>query len=303
MARASRATNGADGPMASSQGGGRIERTAHAIPLGSAVYREIAAADGLIRRVGRALQLDPSLYREVAAARSGTWQAVVVVLATATASGIALGARMFHLVGRIEPALLLFDAPMAGFFVVTALSALTQVVAWPMWAAGLWVVGKRLSRAGTSPSFWSVARVVGFAQAPGLILFAIPIMTGAFWLGRVDPDGVGEAPLGLLASSVWSLVVVWVFLGTFVATREVLGLSNGRTLAALAVAVGGAAVAAVLLRLAMTAAPVFWSENRAVLLGGPSGFDVASGVDFNLGLGLAEEVMAYLVRLATQGGL
>ena len=148
-----------------------------------------------------------------------------------------------------------------------------------------------------------MARVLGFAQAPGVFLFAIPIMTGAFWLGRVDPDGVGEAPLGLVASSVWSLVGVWVLLGTFMATREVLGLGNGRTLGTLAAAGGGVAIAVVLLRLAVTTVPAFWSENHAIRLGAPSGFDVASGVDFNLGLGFAEELMAYLVRLMTHGWL
>ena len=278
-------------------------RTVGGTKRGAGVHRGVVAPRGLCRRTVRALQLDPRLYREVAASDGDAWQAAVVVLAAATASGMALGARMFHLVGGFEPALLFFDAPMAGFSVMTALSAVTHVVAWPLWAAGLWVVGPRLSRAGPRPGFRSVARVVGFAQAPGLGLFAIPILTVVFWFGRVDPDGVGEAPLGLLASSVWSLVGVWVLLGTFVAVREVLGLSNGRTLAALAVVGGGAAIGAVLLRLAVPGVPAVWSENRAALLGGPSGFDVASGMDFNLGLGLADAVMAYLVRLATHGWL
>ena len=270
-------------------------------PISGALFRQVAASGGVFRRVGRALQLDPSLYREVAAPGTSTWQAILVVVLTAAASGIAWGARLFHLVGGFEPALHRFDAPMAGVDLPIALIALTQVAAWPVWAAGVWLVGRRLASGGRAPGFRSVARALGFAQAPGLFLYAIPIMTVAFWLGRVDPDGVGKAPLGLLASGVWSLVGVWVFLGTFVAAREVLGLGNGRTLGTLVLAGGGVAVAAVLLGLAIASISGHSVGDAAFLLGSPSGFDVASGFDFNLGLGLAEAVMAYLVRLAPNG--
>lgn len=289
--------------MSRSHGGGRIERAAHAVPLGGVLYHEVAAPGGLIRRVCRALRLDPSLYRDVAAPGASTWQAVLVVVLTAAASGIAWGSRLFNLVERFEPALHGFDVPMAEFGVQTALSAVVHLVAWPVWAAAVWVVGERLAPPGRAPGFRAVACALGFAQTPGLLLFAIPVMTGAFWLGRVDPDGVGQAPLGLLASSVWNMVSVWVLVGTFVATREVLGLGNGRTLGTLVAAGGGTAMAAVLLGLGLALIFRNSAGDRAFLLGSPSGFDVASGIDFNLGLGLTEAVMAYLVRLAPSGWL
>lgn len=289
--------------MVRSQGGGRIERAAHAVPLGAVLYHEVAAPGGLIRRAGRALRMDPSLYREVAESGNSTWQAVLVVVFTAVASGIAWGSRLFNLVERFEPALHGFDVPMAEFGVQTALSAVVHMVAWPVWAAAVWVVGERLAPPGRAPGFRAVARALGFAQTPGLLLFAIAIMTGAFWLGRVDPDGVGQAPLGLLASSVWSMVSVWVLVGTFLAAREVLGLGNGRTLGTLVAAGGGTAIGAVLLGLGLALISGHSFGDRAFLLGSPSGFDVASGIDFNLGLGLTEAVMAYLVRLAPYGWL
>lgn len=148
-----------------------------------------------------------------------------------------------------------------------------------------------------------MARFLAFAQTPGVLLFVIPVMTGAFWLGRVDPDGGGEAPLGLLASSVWSAVTVWVFIGTFLATREVLALSNGRTLLILIAAGACVAIVVTLLGAAATATSGGWSFDRAYARSGPSGFDVAYGTDFNLGFGFGSAVMAYLLRLASHGWL
>ena len=187
---------------------------------------------------------------------------------------------------------------MAGFSVLTVLSAIAQVVAWPVWTAGVWVIGQRLAPPGRAPGFWPVARVLAFAQTPGVLVVLIPIMTGAFWLGRVDPHGGGEAPLGLLASTVWSVVAAWVFIGTFLATREALGLGNGRTLGTLFGAGAGTAVVAVLLGVAVTAVSPGWSFDTAYERGVPSGFDVASGFDFNLGLDFGGAVMGYLFRLS-----
>lgn len=289
--------------MVRSQGGGRIERTAHAVPLGGVLYHEVAAPGGLIRRVGRALRLDPSLYREVAAPGASTWQAVLVVVLTAAASGIAWGAHTFFLIGSYELALLNLDVPMAEFGVLTALSAIAHMVAWPLWATGVWAIGKRLAPPSRAPGFGSVARVMAFAQAPGVLLLVIPVMTGAFWLGRVDPDGGGAAPLGLLASSVWSVVAAWVLLGTFLATRQVMAMSNGRTLIVLATAGACVAVFATLLGAAVASISLGWSHDSAYARKVPSGFDVAYGFDFSLGFGFGSAVMAYLLRLASYGWL
>ena len=296
-------TSEAGGETARSRAGGRPERVAHALPLGGVLYREVLAPGGLLPQVGRALQLDPSLYREVAAPGASTWQAVLVVALTAAASGIAWGAHIFHLIGSYEPALLHLRAPMAEFSLQSALRMIAHVVAWPLWAFVVWAVGGRLGSSGRAPGFRSVARVLAFAQAPGILLVVIPVMTGAFWLGRVDPDGVGEAPLGLLASSVWSVVAAWVLIGTFLATREVVAQGNGRTLVTLASAGAGVAIAATLLRQPVAAISLGWSHDHAAARYVPSGFDVAHGFDFNLGFGFGSAVMAYLLRLASHGWL
>ena len=180
--------------------------------------------DSFVKRLLRALKLDPTLYREIVAADNSTYQAVLIVVLTSAASGTLHGAPGHsHFIGRHEPALVQMDAPMAELGVLAVLSALAQMVAWPVWAAGICAIGQRLAPSGQALGFWPVARVLAFAQTPVAFVIVMPIMTGAFWLGRVDPDGGGEAPLGLLASSVWSVVTVWVLIGTFLATREVLG--------------------------------------------------------------------------------
>ena len=255
--------------------------------------------DSFVNRLFRALRLDPTLYREVATADNSTYQAVLIVVLTSAASGIAWGARTFHFIERNEPALVGMDSPMAEVGVMVLLSAVAQVVAWPVWAAGVWAIGRRMTRSDRAPGFRAVARVLAFAQTPVAFVVVIPIMAGAFWLGRVDPDGVGEAPLGLLASSVWSVVAVWVLIGTFLATREALGLRNGRTLVTLCGAGVGAGIVAVLVGAAVTSVSRGGNLDYATAYwrGTPSGFDVASGSDFNLGLDFGSAVMGYLFRL------
>ena len=266
---------------------------------GGAGARQAAMEDSFVSRLIRALRLDPTLYREVATADSSTYQAVLVVVFTSAVSGIAWGARTFHFIERNEPALVGMDSPMAEVGVMVLFSAVAQVVAWPVWAAGVWAIGRRVATSGRTPGFWSVARVLAFAQTPVAFVVVIPIMTGAFWLGRFDPDGVGEAPLGLLASSVWSAVAVWVLIGTFLATREALGLRNGRTLVTLCGAGVGAGVVAVLVGAAVSSVSRRGNLDYATAYwrGVPSGFDVASGSDFNLGLDFGSAVMGYLFRL------
>ena len=215
--------------------------------------------NGLIGRMLRALRLDASLYREVSAPDVDTRQAMLVVLLTAAAAGTEG---------------LWVGASGAG------LIAITHMLAWPVWAAGLWLVGVRLrTPSGETPGVQQVARAIAFAQTPGVFFALSPIY---LW------------SLGPLGGTVRSLVFVWVLVGTFLAVRESLGLSNGRALGAL-VAVG-AAIAA-LLGPAIVFATV-WALIPQLGMGRMVAL-VSYGVfDFNLGLGLMNAVMRLVLPAA-----
>ena len=67
---------------------------------------------------------------------------------------------------------------MAEVGVMVLLSAVAQVVAWPVWAAGVWAIGRRMTRSDRAPGFRAVARVLAFAQTPVAFVVVIPIMAG-----------------------------------------------------------------------------------------------------------------------------
>ena len=99
---------------------------------------------------------------------------------------------------------------------------------------------------------------------------------------------------GPLSGTVRSLVFVWVLIGTFLAVRESLGLSNGRTLGAL-IAVGAAI--AVLLGPAITFATV-WALLPQMTMGTVVALISYGLFDFNLGLGLIDAVMRFVLPAA-----
>ncbi len=273
------------------------------ILIDGALYRQVAAPGGVVRRVGRALQLDPSLYREVAAPGASTWQAVLVVVLTAGIAGVGWGAGALHLLVTGEPAVRWMQQVVAEISTVSAVSVFAHVAAWPVWTAGLWVFGRRFAPPSRSLGFWQVARVLAFAQAPGLCAVLIPIAAGAFWLARVDPRVDEGSTLGLLVFAVRAVVGVWVLLGTFLATHEALRLSYGRTLGALVAVAAGIGLLSVLLGIIVTWE--FGSQRAAWVdsLASPSVFDVSRGLDFNLGLSFSDAVVNYLIRLVDHARL
>ena len=215
--------------------------------------------DGLVSRMLRALRLDSTLYREVAAPDGDTRQAALVVLLTAAAAGAEA---------------VWIGASGAG------LIAITHMAAWPVWAAGLWFVGARLRvPAGEASGFRQGARAIAFAQAPG-VFFALSLVL--FWI---------PAPLW---GTVRTLVSVWVVVGTFLAVRETLGLSNGRALGAL-FAVGAAI--AVLLGPAITFVTVWalWPQFSMGTIVATRSYGV---LDFTLGLGLIRAVARLVLPAA-----
>ena len=243
------------------------------------------AHDGLAGRVVSALRLDPTLYREVAAPGGGTWQAAVVVVTAAVISGLSWVAVEFTNLGSSAP------LSMARGVVVAqsvASIALAHVIAWPVWAFGLWKVGKRWGGPDRQPMwFGQIARAIAFAQAPAVLLVLYVLMVavvGVVWGQEGLRSGV------MSTAGFWLLVLapVWVLAGTFLAIREALGLGNGRTLAAL-VTVGlviRALVGLVVMLLSGIAGREFLGLRDDYTAGfrddGLSATDLAVGLDFNL---------------------
>lgn len=270
------------------------------IPFGGALYRQVAASEGLIRRAGRALRMDPSLYREVAESGNSTWQAALVVVLTAAASGSAWDTESAHVLATAEPAYVDLNGMRADFGVPAGVRALAHLAAWPVWAACLCAVGRRFGSSNRSLGFGQVARVLAFAQAPGLFAVLSAILAASSTRALLAPD---VSPLVLLAVGARTVVGVWLLLGTILAIREVLGLSYGRTLAALVGLGVGLSLVAVLLGLFVESVVRGGVGGWFYVRSSPSVFDISHGLDFNLGLGLTDAVAGHLFRLVDRGWL
>lgn len=138
----------------------------------------------LIERVLGVLKLDVNTYEAIEADESATTQAALVVAIVAVVGGLVGGA--------ISAA---FDGSFIGTFISTLISAF---IGWFVWSIVTYFVGTMLF--GGKADLGQMLRVLGFAQAPG-ILAAIPIC-GAF---------VG-----------W----IWTLVCTFIAIRQGLDLDN-----------------------------------------------------------------------------
>lgn len=191
--------------------------------------------DGLVARMVRAARLDPSLYRDVASAAASTRQAAVVILITAAVAGLYWGALSIPGLVRSDPeAAGDVSASVAQIAVPTVgLSAGAHVCAWLIWTGGLWLVGARLTApAGPVHSFWPLARALAFAQTPallGLVTVALTAIIGPIF----GAEALETSPALMLMWTVQAAVGVWVLIATFMAVREALGMSTGRTLGSL----------------------------------------------------------------------
>ena len=267
-------------------------------------------------RIVRALRLDPALYREVASSRASSRQATLVVLLAAGGAG--LGGSVRALLDNFG----LRDLEQWTGYVwflfvnealpIAILGAVAQLVVWPVWAAGLWIIGGRLaSPEGRDAGFWPVARALAYAQAPAIFLLLSPIFVRlavpVVWFAAASGSEPGSAVildmsvLRTLEFGGRTLVSAWVLVGTFLAMRETLGISYARTLGALLLA--GVAIS-VLLGVVATAAflavpsppfefgPEYYrgdflgigGEAPSVILSIQSPLPITSGLDFNLGL-------------------
>lgn len=198
-------------------------------------FLDSGGRDGLGTRFVRAMRLDPALYREVAATSGSTRQAVVIILITAVASSLSWGTlSTYRLLTAESEATAIVSGVVAPFAIPSiGLNAVAHVCAWLTWTLGLWTVGTLLAGpTSQARSFWALARALAFAQTPTVFRLA----TFALVEVILPVFGAEVLPSSLVRTLVWSIEAgteVWVLVATFVAVRQALGLSPGRTVGSL----------------------------------------------------------------------
>lgn len=129
----------------------------------------------LVDRMIRASKLDASLYEEVEADKGSMGQAILVVVI----SGIAVGIAIINL-------------GIGAFFV----GIIGAIVGWFIWAALAYLIGaKLLPEPQTKTDFIEVLRTIGFSSSPGVLSV----------LGII-PGFIG--PLIMFAVNVWMLAAM-----------------------------------------------------------------------------------------------
>jgi len=120
----------------------------------------------LAERMVGAARLERATYEEVEHDRAATGQALGVVVLSAVATGLGLGAGLRGLI----------------------INTLASIVLWAIWAALVYAVGTRLLPEPDTRADWGeVARTVGFAQTPGVLrLFGIIPGLGEFVRAAAD---------------------------------------------------------------------------------------------------------------------
>src|SRR5438477_8069861 len=120
----------------------------------------------LAERMVGAARLERATYEEVEHDRTATGQALGVVVLSAVATGLGLGAGLRGLI----------------------INTLASIVLWAIWAALVYAVGTRLLPEPDTRADWGeVARTVGFAQTPGVLrLFGIIPGLGEFIRAAAD---------------------------------------------------------------------------------------------------------------------
>jgi hypothetical protein len=156
--------------------------------------RGISTVNRFVQRLIGAAVLDVATYEAVEADRSGTGQAMLVVLIAALAA--AVGARGFGASWSQVPA-----------FIVMAL------LAWACWALLTYQIGSRLlPGAKTRTDVTELLRTIGFSTAPGILLV------------------LGIVPA--FTTPVFAVAAVWTSLAMIVAVRQALDYtSTARALA------------------------------------------------------------------------
>ena len=161
-----------------------------------------------IDRLIGAARLDSSVYEEVEHDRDATGQAAAVVVAGSIAAGVAA-------IGELGVAGLI-------------LGVVGGLVGWAVYAWVTYFIGtKILAGAETSADWGELARTLGFANGPRILLV----------IGVVS----------VLNALVSLIVLIWVLITTVVAVRAALDIGTGR---AIVVALIGVIVAGIILGVA-----------------------------------------------------
>jgi hypothetical protein len=167
------------------------------------------------RRLLGAAALDAATFEEVEADRTGTVQAMSVVILSALAAGV--GAR--------------------GFGAQLSLPAITVIalLAWAAWALLTYEIGaKLLPEASTRVDVYELLRTIGFASAPGLL--------------RV----IGVVPA--LTRPIFLVTAAWMLLSMIVAVRQALDYTSTVRAVAVCV-IGWALTLAIILILGLFVMP------------------------------------------------
>jgi len=148
--------------------------------------RPPSADQTLIGRMIRAARLDPRLYAEVVADETTIGQAASIVLLAAFAGGI--------------------NYPGAPFLILFG-GLLAALIGWVLFAYVIYLIGtKLLPEPQTKANFGALLRVMGFANAPGVVKL----------LGIV-PE---------LRALVFFVAMVWVLVATVTAVRHALSYKS-----------------------------------------------------------------------------
>ena len=152
---------------------------------------EMTEQRSFVDRLIGAARLDSSVYEEVEHDRDATGQAAIVVVAGAIAAGIAA----------------LGDLGVAGLI----FGVLAGLVGWAVYAWVTYIIGaKLLAGAQTSADWGELARTLGFANGPRILLI------------------IGVVPA--LNALVGAIVGIWVLIATVVAVRAALDIGTGRAI-------------------------------------------------------------------------
>ena len=169
---------------------------------------EMTEQRSFVDRLIGAARLDSSVYEEVEHDRDATGQAAAVVVAGSIAAGVAA----------------IGDLGVAGLI----LGVVGGLVGWAVYAWVTYFIGtKILAGAETSADWGEVARTLGFANGPRILLV----------IGVVS----------VLNAFVSLIVAIWVLITTVVAVRAALDIGTGR---AIVVALIGVIVASIILGVA-----------------------------------------------------